>query len=249
MRVLKCKNYEEVSAKAASIIIRELVTKPNAILGLATGTSPIGVYERLIEAYQKNIISFKDVKTYNLDEYVGIDQNHPQSYYQFMKKHLFDHVDIDEHNVFIPLGNQDDIKDLAEEYNRKLFGNQRDLQLLGIGSNGHIGFNEPGSYLGNQTFVVKLDDQTRKDNSRFFGSLDEVPTHAITMGIKNIMYSKQIVLIASGESKSEAIYKMIYGKVDEDIPASILQLHPNITVIVDEAAAKLLNMSSDTLTF
>lgn len=249
MEIFKVKDYEQVSDKAAAIVIREMIKKPNIILGLATGTSPIGIYQRLIEAYKKQIISFQDVKTYNLDEYVGIDNDHPQSYYYFMNEQLFKHVDINIKNINIPSGDINQIEELAKEYNKKLYGNQRDLQLLGIGSNGHIGFNEPGSELGNETFVVELDKQTRIDNSRFFGSLDEVPTHAITMGIKNIMYSKHILLIATGESKAQAIYDMVYGPVDESVPASILQLHPNCTVIVDEDAAKLLNMKTDYLTF
>lgn len=249
MKIYKYKDYEEVSKAAAAIVIKEMIQKPNACLGLATGTTPIGLYQNLIKAYNDFIISFKDVKTFNLDEYVGIDKNHKESYYSFMHRHLFDHVDIKEENINIPEGNIDELHTLAKAYNDKMFGNQRDLQILGIGSNGHIGFNEPGSDLGNQTFIVKLDEQTRKDNSRFFDSIDEVPTHAITMGIKNIMYSKKILLIASGKSKSEAIYKMAYGKVDESVPASILQLHPNVIVIVDEDAASLLSMEGNYLEF
>lgn len=230
MEIFKYKDYDEVSKAAAAVVIREIILKPNCILGLATGTSPIGLYKNLIDAYKNFIISFKDVKTFNLDEYVGIPQSHPQSYYSFMHKHLFDEVDILESNINIPSNDMVNKEKLAEDYNEKMFGNQRDLQLLGIGNNGHIGFNEPGTEMGNQTFIVELDDQTRIDNSRFFNSLEEVPTHAITMGIKNIMFSKKILLIASGESKADAIYKMVYGKVDEEVPASILQLHPNVTI-------------------
>jgi glucosamine-6-phosphate deaminase len=249
MEIYKYKDYAEVSKAAAAVVIREVIKKPDAILGLATGTSPIGLYENLIEAYKNFIISFKDVKTFNLDEYVGIDKTHSQSYYSFMHNHLFDHIDIKEENINIPSNDMSQLGKLAEDYNKKMFGNQRDLQLLGIGNNGHIGFNEPGSEVGNQTFIIKLDEQTRMDNSRFFNSVDEVPTHAITMGIKNIMYSKKILLIASGESKAEAVYKMVYGKVDETVPASILQLHPNCIVIVDEAAASKLNMDSNHIIF
>ena len=249
MEIYKYKDYQEASKAASAVVIREMIKKPNLILGLATGTSPIGIYKNLIDAYKNYIISFKDVKTFNLDEYVGLPKDHPESYYSFMFENLFKHVDIKESNINIPSTDSEHMTDLAEEYNKKMFGNQRDLQLLGIGTNGHIGFNEPGSELGNETFVVKLDAQTRIDNSRFFNSLEEVPSHAITMGIKNIMYSKKILLIASGKNKAEAIYKMVYGEVDEEVPASILQLHPNCTVIVDEDAASLLNMKEDYLAF
>lgn len=249
MRVYKYKDYDEVSKAAANFVIREIIKKPNMILGLATGTSPIGLYQNLIKAYENEIISFKEVKTFNLDEYVGIDRNHPQSYYSFMHQYLFDHIDILPENINIPSNDENNVKELAEEYNKKMFGNQRDLQILGIGKNGHIGFNEPGSQLGSQTFIVKLDEQTRIDNSRFFNSLDEVPKLAITMGIRNIMYSKKILLIASGESKAEAVFKMVYGEVTDDVPASILQLHPDITIMVDEAAASKLKMDSNQLIF
>lgn len=249
MEIFKYKNYEEVSKAAAGVVIREIVKKPNMILGLATGTSPIGLYKNLIKAYNDYIISFKDVKTFNLDEYVGLPREHPESYYSFMHKHLFDHIDINEENVYIPSNNMDQIEKLADEYNQKMFGNQRDLQILGIGKNAHIGFNEPGSLLDNQTFIVKLDEQTRIDNSRFFNSIDEVPTHAITMGIKNIMYSKKILLIATGEAKAQAVYNMVFGEISEEVPASILQLHPDVTLIVDEDAASLLNMKSNHLVF
>jgi len=249
MEIFKYKNSEEASLAASKIVIKEIIKKPNMILGLATGTSPIGLYQNLIKAYESGIISFKDIKTFNLDEYVGIDQDHPQSYHYFMHHHLFDHIDIQPKNIHIPSNTSCHVEASAEEYNRKLFGNQRDLQILGIGKNGHIGFNEPGSQLGRQTFVVKLDKQTRLDNSRFFDSIDDVPEYAITMGIKNIMYAKKILLIAIGESKAEAVYKMAYGEVTDDFPASILQLHPDITIIVDEAAGSKLNMSSNYLVF
>lgn len=249
MKIFKYENYDQVSKASAAVVIREIVKKPNCILGLATGSSPIGLYHNLIEANKNYIISFKDVKTFNLDEYIGIGKNHPQSYFSFMHEYLFDKIDIQEKNIHIPDNDMDEINELAEEYNQLMFGNQRDLQILGIGKNGHIGFNEPGSELGNETFIVELDEQTRMDNSKFFPSLDDVPTHAITMGIKNIMFSKKILLIASGKAKADAIYKMIYGEISDDIPASILQLHPDCTVIIDEAAASKLNMKSNYLEF
>ena len=209
-------------------------------LALATGSSPLGLYANLIEANKKELISFKDVKTFNLDEYIGIDRNHPQSYFSFMNEHLFKHVDINPKNINIPDNDPSRIDELAKDYNDRLFGNQRDIQIMGIGANGHIGFNEPGSSLSNQTFIVELDEQTRKDNSRFFGSLEEVPKYAITMGIMNIMYSRKIILIASGTHKAEAVYHMAYSDIDTKVPASILQLHPDCKVIIDEDAASLL---------
>ena len=249
MNIYKYKNYEEVSKAAAGVVIREIIRKPDLILGLATGTSPIGLYENLIKAYKDFIISFKEVKTFNLDEYVGLPKEHPQSYYSFMHQYLFDHIDIAEENINIPSNDMSQLGALSEEYNKKMFGNQRDLQILGIGNNAHIGFNEPGSDVGNQTFIVELDEQTRIDNSRFFDNIEEVPTHAITMGIKNIMYSKKILLIASGVSKADAIYQMAFGEITEEVPASILQLHPNVTIIIDEDAASKLNMKENQLSF
>jgi glucosamine-6-phosphate deaminase len=240
MELIIVKNYEEISKKASEIVIDLLTKQPDAKLGLATGSSPIGLYQCLIEAYQHKQISFKQATSFNLDEYVGISRNHPQSYFSFMNEHLFKHIDIDIEHVHLPENDVTRIDSIAREYNKLLKKNPIDLQILGIGSNGHIGFNEPGTPFGNETFVVKLDEQTRLDNSRFFGSIDEVPTYAITMGIKNIMRAKHIVLLASGKEKSEAVYQMLYGEVTQDLPASILQLHPHCTVIIDELAASLL---------
>jgi len=249
MQIIICKNYEEVSKKAAAMIVKEMIVKPDLILGLATGSSPIGLYENLIEAYDDELISFKDIKTFNLDEYIGIDRSHPESYYSFMNEHLFKHIDIRQENINIPNNDITKIDTLAKEYNDLLFGNQRDIQILGIGSNGHIGFNEPGSSLSNQTFIVELDEQTRMDNSRFFGSFEEVPKYAITMGIKNIMYSRKIVLIASGKHKANAVYNMAFGDIDTKVPASILQLHPDCKVIIDEDAASLLPVTDKFIEF
>ncbi len=237
MNIIVCRDYQAVSDQAADKVITLLQKNPHAKLGLATGSSPIGLYDRLIKAYQSKQITFKDVMTFNLDEYVGIPRTHAQSYYSFMNEHLFKHVDIDPAHIHIPDNDLNRIDEIAKEYNRLLKKNPLDLQVLGIGSNGHIGFNEPGTPLGNETFVVHLDERTRKDNSRFFGSIDEVPKYAITMGIKNIMRAKELVLIASGKEKAEVVYQMINGEVTADLPASILQLHPNCTIILDEPAA------------
>lgn len=237
MNIIICRDYKEISDQAAQKVIALLQSNPHAKLGLATGSSPIGLYERLVQAYQAKNISFKDVMTFNLDEYVGIPRSHSQSYYSFMNEHLFKHIDIVPANIHIPDNDIQRIDEIAKEYNRLLKKNPLDLQVLGIGSNGHIGFNEPGTPLGNETFVVTLDERTRKDNSRFFASLDEVPKYAITMGIKNIMRAKELLLIASGIEKAEAVYQMIHGEVTSNLPASILQLHPNCTIILDEPAA------------
>lgn len=237
MNIIICRDYQAVSDQAAQKVITLLQSHPHAKLGLATGSSPIGLYDRLVKAYQLKQISFKDVMTFNLDEYVGIPRTHSQSYYSFMNEHLFKYIDIEPNNIHIPDNDIHRIDEIAKEYNRLLKKNPLDLQVLGIGSNGHIGFNEPGTPLGNETFVVTLDERTRKDNSRFFSSLDEVPKYAITMGIKNIMRAKELLLIASGKEKADAVYQMINGEVTSDLPASILQLHPNCTIILDEPAA------------
>lgn len=237
MKIIVCKDYDEVSQKSADLVIRAIVINPKLNLGLATGYSPIGLYKNLIDAFNRKIISFKEVSTFNLDEYVGIDRLHPQSYFSFMFKNLFKYIDIKKENIHLPNSDISRINELADDYDEKLLGNQRDIQILGIGKNGHIGFNEPGSPLDNETFIVKLDQQTRIDNSRFFESLEEVPKYAITMGIKNIMYAKQIILIASGKEKAKVINQAINGEITETIPASILQLHPNLVIVVDEDAA------------
>jgi len=240
MKVIKVKDYQELSVKASKIFIDLLKNKPNATLGLATGSSPIGLYQQLIESYKKGEISFKNVKTFNLDEYCELPRSHPESYYSFMHRNLFDHVDIDENNINIPNSEVEDLQKECDRYNQLLNAAEIDLQLLGIGANGHIGFNEPGTPFESQTSVIKLTDKTRQDNKRFFNSIDEVPQYAITMGIKNIMQAKAIVLVANGKNKADAINKLINGEVTENFPASILQRHPNVTVIIDEEASSLL---------
>lgn len=240
MNIIKVRNYEELSDKAAEIVAELVKKKENACLGLATGGTPLGMYTKLIEKYQAGEISFKNVKTYNLDEYCGLDKNHPQSYYTYMHTNFFNHVDISENNVHIPEGNTDNHKEACETYNQLLKNNRIDLQILGIGANGHIGFNEPGTPFSQETFVVKLTEKTRNDNRRFFNSLAEVPEYAITMGIKNIMQADAILLLASGKSKAEAVKKLVKGELTEEFPASILKEHKNVTVIIDEEAAELL---------
>ncbi len=237
MKIIVCKDYNELSQKAAAIVIKEMIVNPKMNLGLATGSTPLGLYKNLIDAYQKELISFKEVSTFNLDEYVGINRTHPQSYYSFMYENLFKYVDIKEENIHIPNNDLSRLAELPAEYDKKLLGNQRDIQILGIGKNGHIGFNEPGASLSNETFITELNEQTRIDNSRFFGSFEEVPKYAITMGIKNIMYAKKILMIASGKRKAKVINEAVNGPITTTVPASILQLHPDLTLIIDEDAA------------
>lgn len=240
MKIIKCKNYEEMSKIGSEIIIKQINKNSATCLGLATGTTPETLYAYLIDAYLEHRISFKKVVSFNLDEYVGISQKHPQSYYQYMMKQLFNYVDMDKKNIHLPKNDYNNLEKNSEDYNKTLENHKIDIQILGIGQNGHIGFNEPGTSFDQETFVVSLDENTRKANQRFFKSIDEVPTKAITIGIKNIMQSKKILLMASGEHKAKAVKEMIYGPVTQDCPASILQLHPDLTVIVDEDASKFI---------
>lgn len=240
MKIIKVKDYKELSVEASKIIANLLKEKNDAVLGLATGSTPIGLYQNLIKLYQNNEISFEHVKSFNLDEYCGLPKNHKESYYTFMHRNLFDHVDMKEENINIPSSEGDDLEALCKQYNDLLNSTSIDLQVLGIGSNGHIGFNEPGTSFEQETFIIELAEKTRQDNARFFNSIDEVPTHSITMGIKNIMQAKQILLLASGKGKAEAIKKLVEGEITENFPASVLKKHSDVIVIIDEEAAALL---------
>ncbi len=232
MKTYKVRSYEDLSKMAAGVVVEEIKENPQAVLGLATGSTPIGLYEQLIRDYQQGKVSFKNVKTFNLDEYVGIHRSHPQSYYQFMRKHLFQSVDLSKNHIHIPNGQAEDPKKECERYEQLLQSQGPvDLQVLGLGVNGHIGFNEPGTSFHSRTHVVQLADSTREANARFFNSKEEVPKQAITVGIENIMESRQIVLLAYGENKQEAINRLLEGEVSESFPASILTQHPNVTVI------------------
>lgn len=232
-----CTSYEEMSRKAADLVLETLQNK-DVVLGLATGSSPVGMYKNLVDAYRKGQ-SFKHVTSFNLDEYVGIDQNHSQSYYTFMQENFFKHVDIPKNQIHIPTG-VGHLNDVIQDYERQLKDHPQDLQVLGIGSNGHIGFNEPGTSFDSTCHVVDLKPQTIEDNARFFASIDEVPTQAITMGIQDILRAKKIVLLASGEKKAQAIYEMFKGDIREEVPCTILQKHPKVVVIIDQEAGKLL---------
>ena len=240
MKVIIVENYEEASQEAAKIFINQVKEKPNSILGLATGSTPVRMYELLREDHEKNHTSYKDVKSYNLDEYFGLDASHPQSYHYFMYKNLFNGIDIKDENVHVPCG-QGNIQENCDEYNKMLAENPIDIQLLGIGSNGHIGFNEPADVFEEYTHCVELTQNTIDANKRFFESEEEVPRKAYTMGIGTIMRAKRIVLVVSGEDKADILRKVIEGPVTPKVPASILKFHPYVTIVADKAALSLCN--------
>ena len=229
---------ENIAAMAAQQYVNLLKRKPNAILGGATGSTPLGLYAELIRLNKAGEISFKDASSFNLDEYVGLDGSHDQSYRYFMDHNLFDHIDIDKSRTRVPSGI--DTSDPAAYDKEIAAAGGVDLQLLGIGNNGHIGFNEPGTPFGSLTHIVELTESTREANKRFFASIDEVPTHAVTMGVKTVMQARSIILMAIGPAKAPIMKEMLQGPVTEKVPASVLQLHPDVTVYMDYEAAKLL---------
>ncbi|KKW61221.1 glucosamine-6-phosphate deaminase [Mycoplasma capricolum] len=238
MKVIILENQDQVANKAAQIIKDQIKTKPNCVLGLATGSTPIKTYEKLIKMYQENQISFKDVTSFNLDEYKDIDPTNKQSYHYFMQHQLFDFIDINKNNCYIPNANLYENPKLYDQQIKN--SNGIDLQLLGLGVNGHIGFNEPNTDFDSLTQIVDLTDSTIKANSRFFDSIDKVPTKAISMGLKSIMNAKKILLLATGINKSEAVYHLIEGEITTSWPCSILQQHNDVTVIIDKSAASQL---------
>lgn len=241
MEVLVKENVDAMSRQSAEMIADVIRRKPRAVLGLATGSTPVGTYKELIRLHKEEGLDFSRVVTFNLDEYVGLSHDHPQSYHHFMWENLFKHVNINAKNVHIPDGTAKDVPGFCREYEEQIVkAGGLDVQLLGIGSNGHIAFNEPGSSLGSRTRVKTLDMKTRQDNARFFRTLDEVPKYAITMGIGTIMEARQLILLANGSGKADAIAKTVEGPITAIVPATIVQLHPKATIIVDqEAASKL----------
>lgn len=241
MKIIIAENYDDMSVKAYEVMKKVVSSKNDAILGLATGSTPIGLYKNMIEDYKKGNVSYKNVKSVNLDEYIGQGVGDEQSYVEFMRNNLFNHIDIDLANTDLPCGKCDDMQAECDRYNAKLASISVDIQVLGIGSNGHIGFNEPNTPFGSVTHVVNLTENTIKDNARFFNSIDEVPTQAISMGIKNVMNAKSILLIASGANKADAIKATVEGPVTESVPASVLQLHPDVYIVVDKDAASKLS--------
>lgn len=241
MRIIVVKSYHEMSKKAANMVASQVVLKPDSIIGLATGETPLGMYEELVKMYNSEIVDFSEASTFNLDEYYGLSKDNPQSYYYYMTKNLFQHVNINSNKINIPDGMSKDAEKECIEYDRKIkSAGGIDIQVLGIGRNGHIGFNEPDIKFESRTHLVKLDEDTIIANSRFFDSINEVPTKAISMGIKNIMHAKKIVLLANGVEKANAIYKTIKGKITPEVPASILQLHRDVVIMLDEEAASMI---------
>lgn len=237
MKIIRTKDYEEMSRKAANLISAQILLKPDCVLGLATGSTPIGIYDQLVEWNKKGDLDFSTVKTVNLDEYKGLTRDNEQSYYYFMHHHLFDRVNIDEENTHVPNGKVEngDEECLRYEALIKSMGGV-DLQLLGLGRNGHIGFNEPAADFPKITHCVDLTESTIEANKRFFASADEVPRQAYTMGIGTIMKADKILVVANGENKADAVAAMVQGKINPEVPASILQLHNNVILVADEAA-------------
>ncbi len=234
MKFITVKTYEELSRLAGNLIIAQVNLKPNCVLGLATGSSPLGTYARIIEAYKAGDVDFADVKSINLDEYVGLDGTNDQSYRYFMNTNLFQHINIDLNNTYVPDGCADDLQAACAEHDARIAELGVDMQLLGIGLDGHIGFNEPADEFVKPTNIITLDPSTIEANARFFKSIDDVPRQAITMGMGGIMSAKKILLIANGKKKEEIVKKAFFGPIDPHVPASILQLHPDVTVIYSE---------------
>lgn len=237
MRIYKAKDYEEMSRKAAGIVSAQIIMKPDCVLGLATGSTPVGLYKQLIEWYRNGDLDFSGVRTVNLDEYKGISRENDQSYYYFMHQNLFDHVNIPAGNTHLPDGMEPDSEKECRRYEELIQSmGSVDLQLLGIGHNGHIGFNEPADAFDKQVHCVNLTQSTIEANKRFFASAEEVPRQAYTMGIQTIMRSKKILIIANGEGKADIVRDAFFGPITPMVPASVLQLHNDVTLVTDEAA-------------
>lgn len=238
MKIIKVKNYEEMSAEAFGVVLEVVKGNPSAVLGLATGSTPIGLYKNMIEDHKNNGTSYAGCRAVNLDEYVGLDIDSDQSYVYFMRENLFKHIDIKLENTNIENGKAVDKEAECARYNALLGELQQDIQVLGIGSNGHIAFNEPGTAFDSVTHVVDLTESTIRDNSRLFNSIDEVPRQAFTMGLSNIMNAKKIIILANGEGKANAIRELVHGEIREEVPATILRNHPDCILVCDEAAGK-----------
>ncbi len=237
MRIYREKDYDAMSRRAATIIAAQIVAKPDCVLGLATGSSPVGTYKNLVAWNKQGDISFKEVRSVNLDEYYGLSGDHDQSYRYFMQTNLFDHVDIVPENTNVPNGLAQDPAAEGERYEALVASlGYADLQLLGMGRNGHIGFNEPCGEFPLITHLVDLTESTIEANARFFASADDVPKQALSMGIGTIMKARKILVVVSGEDKADAVAKAVQGPITPEVPASILQLHPDVTIVGDEAA-------------
>lgn len=240
MKIIIAEDYKELSRKAANIISAQIILKSDSVLGLATGSTPIGIYDQLAEQYHTGDLDFSQVFTVNLDEYYGLSSENTQSYHYYMNKYLFSKVNLSKENCFLPDGANLDSRAECKRY-QELIDNLGgiDLQFLGLGHNGHIGFNEPADFFEKKVHLVDLTEQTIQANQRFFESAEEVPKQAYTMGVGTIFQAKKILLAVSGEEKAEALYRVVQGKISPQIPGSILQLHPDVTVIADRGAAKL----------
>ena len=237
MRIIKARDYEDVSRKAANIIFSVMTEKPDCVMGLATGSSPLGIYKELVRHYQEGDLDFSRVTTVNLDEYRGLDREDPQSYAYYMRENFFSKVNIRLGKTFLPDGTQEDRQKACEEYDQILSqAGQQDIQLLGIGQDGHIGFNEPADHFPKGTHCVDLAESTIEANARFFESRDQVPTQAYTMGIQSIMSAKRILMVANGKEKARILKQAFQGPVTPQVPASILQLHPQVILVADEEA-------------
>ena len=240
MRIIQAEDYYSMSRVAANIISAQVIMKPNCVLGLATGSTPLGTYEQLIRWYKKGDLDFSEVTTINLDEYRGLSPENDQSYRYFMNTNFFDHINIKKENTHVPDGLEHDITKACNDYNKIIRQNGGvDLQLLGLGNNGHIGFNEPGEAFEKETHCVKLSDSTVEANSRFFQNIEEVPKEAYTMGIKSIMQAKKIVVVVNGKKKAGIVKEAFFGPVTPKVPASVLQLHNDVTLVGDKEALEL----------
>lgn len=243
MRIHVLDDYQELSHKAASFVASQIILRPHSVLGLATGSTPRGLYSHLI---QMEDLDFRGVQTFNLDEYLGLERDHPHSYHYYMQEHLFRHINISPAGIHIPPGQPDDLEQACREYDRAIAdAGGIDLQILGIGLNGHIGFNEPASRLKTATHVVDLSPTTIEANSRFFSSPEEVPRRAISMGLGSIMRARKILLLASGGDKAEIVARTVGGEITTRVPASLLQLHPEVIIMVDKEAGSQLLWDQD----
>lgn len=241
MNVVCAKDYTQMCKLASRVIAAQVTLHPNSVLGLATGSTPIGIYQELVQMVAEGRLDLSRVTTVNLDEYVGISGENDQSYRYFMNHHLFDHVNLDKNNTYVPNGLAQDLEQEAVRYEQLVDSTGgADIQLLGIGNNGHIGFNEPCDHFPQSTHVVQLTESTIQANSRFFSSIDEVPKQAISMGIGTIMKAKKILLVANGRGKAEILYRTVAGPVTPQVPASILRFHPDVTIYADEEACSVL---------
>ena len=244
MKIYRAHDYKDMSRKAANIISAQIIMKPTCVLGLATGSSPIGIYEQLVDWYRKDDLDFSRVKTVNLDEYRGLSADNDQSYRYFMDKYLFSKVNIKNKNIHIPDGSNEDAEDECRKYEELIDSmNGIDLQLLGLGPNGHIGFNEPADCFTRRTHLVDLTESTIEANKRFFEDASQVPRQAYTMGIGTIMKARKILMVVEGEKKAEILKKALTEEVTPWVPASILQLHPDFTLVADDAALSLMNIT------